>query len=293
MTGAPDLIPDDWWRLPNPRGFRPVALAPVEYFPSPAVCPVPLDAATWPMGEVFIHKIRLSDGCTLRARMFLPTGVAQPRWLLLLHMWGMDADSWNRRAPGFLDDLSELDFAWCAIDFRWHGESEGEPHCARYADWVAARQLPMPERGEVMARLSVQGPPLGANVQFLRDLWEVRQYCRASGRIDPERWGIIGGSVGANAAWVASAMYDATRHVCISPYYPAPGFTLMGREVSPFTPRDVLFVTDQEERREALRMAALTTGDPEVLSSEGREHGLGLLRQPVLRRRVLAWLRGI
>lgn len=232
----------------------------------------------------------MSDGVILRARISLPTTEQPAPWVLLLHMWGMDADSWDRRAAGFLEELTEMERAWCAIDLRWHGQSGGEPHCAIYEDWRHARQLPMPDKATRLAELAEQGPPLGANVMFLRDIAEICAWMRASGRVaDP--WAICGASVGANAAWVASSLFDARTHICISPYYPSPGWTLMGREVEPFVPRDVLFISDDEEAAEADRMAQQTSGEVDRIVGVGKEHGIGLLRQPPVRRRVLEALR--
>lgn|GEM_PF-6959062 len=283
-------IPGEYLGLPNPRGFRPVAIPILDFQPNVALLPTPLDADQWPTGEPFEHRIPMRDAVELRARICLPTTNQLAPWVLLLHMWGMDADSWERRAPGFLDELTEMERAWCAIDLRWHGQSGDEPHCAVYDDWRLARQLPMPGKAERLGALAQQGPPLGANVLFLRDIADIHAYLAASRRVaDP--WAICGASVGANAAWVASSLCNAKTHICISPYYPSPGWTLMGREVDPFIPRDVLFVSDDEEAAEAERMAQQTSGSVARVVGVGKEHGIGLLRQPPIRRRVLEALR--
>lgn len=283
-------IPPEFADLPNPRGFRPVALQCPAWDPPLDWQPL-LPQSRIPAGEVQEVRVALSDGCQLRVRCALPRGVTDPPLLILLHMWGMDADSWERRAPGLGADLLELGFAWCAPDLRWHGQSDGEPHCATFADWQAARQLPQPARAQRLAALAEQGPALGANVRFLRDLADLRRWWRATEWVHPARWGIIGASVGANCAWVASHLYDAAAHVAISPWYPSPGWSLMGREVADFRPHNVLFMADGIEAPEAEQMAALTGWYKEVRIGTGKEHGIGLLRQLPLRRRMFEVLR--
>ncbi|MEO7993714.1 MAG: hypothetical protein ABI743_04885 [bacterium] len=286
LTNAP--IPKD---LPNPRGFRPVVLPDVEFHPDPATLAAPSDAEAWPSATTFEQRIPMLDGITLRARLWVPEGPPAP-FVVLLHMWGMDADSWDRRAPGFLDDLGAMGYAWCALDLRWHGQSGGEPHCAVFADWVEAKKLAMDQgRAQHLESLARQGPPLGANVQFLHDLAIVVNYLKQSGRVDPSRWALIGASVGANAGWVASSLYDARTHILVSPWFPSPGWSLMGREVPDFAPRDCLFVADHAEAPDSRLMAARTAGTVEVYeASEVAEHGVGLLRQGPVARRVLEWL---
>lgn len=290
---SPDrpIAPPGYEDLPNPRGFTPVPTPNFPLVPDPAESPRPPDAAAWPSDARFEIDIPLPDGVTLHGEAYLPPGPPAPL-VLLLHMWGMDSGSWDRRAPGFLDLLGASGYGWCAYDFRWHGRSGGEPHCAVFDDWKAVAAMPAgDERIARMAALTRQGPPLGANLRFLPDLGHVINYFSASHRIDASRIALLGGSVGANCAWVASSLYPTRLHVCISPWYPSPGWSLMGREVPEFQPRDCLFIADPDELAEACLMAARTVGERTVLEVQGvKEHGIGLLRRPDVASAVLEHL---
>jgi len=290
VADAPTPNPPGYEDLPNPRGFEPVPLPRFPLIPDPATSPTPDHPDRWPRGERFDVWIPLPDGVELFGLTFLPASDPAP-FIVLLHMWGMDSGSWDRRAPGFLDGLGEAGYAWCALDLRWHGRSGGEPHCATYPQWVAAMQLTGEAKIERMARLAEMGPPLGANVRFLPDLGHVLNFFAASGQVDHTRTALIGASVGANCAWVASSLYGWRTHICISPWYPAPGWSLMGREVPDFRPRDCLFIADTAEAPEAWLMAARTGGSAEVLEVPAKEHGVGLLREPAVAQWVMDHLK--
>ena len=227
----------------------------------PALPPLPF--ADSDRGNV---TYRTADGIQVVAT-FTPPDSAPP-WpaAVLMHQYqGMRAQ-WDDLTP----DLLEAGLAVLAPDARAHGESLRRVRADGGYDFETDRAN------------TLEGWP--------DDVAAAVAWLTARGDIDPDRIGVGGASVGANTAWIASAVVPQVRRaVAVSGRF-EPGRLLMGENIPNFQPRGVLF---QSDRAEALQSQALfsRTADPRKVSVyDTPGHGVELLKHDAPRRDFIAWL---
>jgi dienelactone hydrolase len=116
--------------------------------------------------------------------------------------------------------------------------------------------------------------------------------------VDPARHAIIGSSLGANVAYVASGTIpDLTTVITLSvdsrPQDPA----MVGDGISVFSPRSVLFIADEAESPESTALANRVTDPVEVKILSGQAahggraaHGIELLDEEIVTTGIMDWL---
>ena len=108
--------------------------------------------------------------------------------------------------------------------------------------------------------------------------------------IEPNHIGVGGASVGANTAWIASAVLpEVRRAVAVSGRF-EPGRVLMGENIPNFQPRGVLFQTDRAEALQSQALFSRTAEPRRVQVYDTPGHGIELLKHPAPRRDFIAWL---
>ena len=227
----------------------------------PALPPLPF--ADSDLGNV---TYRTADGIQVVAT-FTPPDSAPP-WpaAVLMHQYQGTRAQWDDLTP----DLLEAGLAVLAPDARAHGESLRRVRADGGYDFETDRAN------------TLDGWPT--------DVAAAVAWLMARDDIDPDRIGVGGASVGANTAWIASAVVPQVRRaVAVSGRF-EPGRLLMGENIPNFQPRAVLF---QSDRAEALQSQALfsRTADPRRVSVyDTPGHGIELLKHNAPRRDFIAWL---
>jgi dienelactone hydrolase len=107
--------------------------------------------------------------------------------------------------------------------------------------------------------------------------------------LDPSSIGVVGASVGANTAFVASGSgFGLDGAVALSPA--ATDGPLRGLTVEGFDPGGVLFIADSVEIGDSRALAA-ETGDPkELIEAEIAGHGVALLASTEVVEAIVDWL---
>jgi dienelactone hydrolase len=119
-----------------------------------------------------------------------------------------------------------------------------------------------------------------------RDVAGAVAFLRRRPEADPARIGILGASLGASLAVLASGTSSARTlraAVALSPT-DAPLVLPPGTR-----PHDVLYVADENEISDARALAQITRR-PRTVEFPGGGHGIALLPEPRARRAILAWL---
>ncbi len=73
------------------------------------------------------------DGTYIAARYYASPGKVEPRGVILLHMFSSNQNAWNNLAA----ELQDRNFEVITLDFRGHGESDGEEDGLTEADYLA------------------------------------------------------------------------------------------------------------------------------------------------------------
>ena len=184
----------------------------------PALPPLPLASAD--RGNV---TYRTADGIHVVATFTPPT--TAPPWpaVVLMHQYQGTRAQWNELTPHLL----AAGLAVLAPDARAHGESLRRVRADGGFDFETDRA----------GTLNGWPDDVAASIAWLT----------ARGDIALDRIGVGGASVGANTAWIASAVLPAVRRaVAVSGRF-EPGRVLMGEKIPNFQPRGVLFQTDRAE----------------------------------------------
>jgi pimeloyl-ACP methyl ester carboxylesterase len=210
-----------------------------------------------------VVRITTGDGATLEAEEWLPSKDARPAAsILLIHSFGNSRKAWG----AFPETLAGAGYRVLAIDLRGHGGSSpvsGDP-----------------ERLLTDPTLSPQD--LSAGLGWLRG---------APGA-DRSRLAVIGASVGANLACVASGWGLVRTAVALSPHRDRVHLLAGAR---PLHLQSILFLaTSGDPGRESFaRRLSIETGPPrEVHIYAGTEHGEAILAaHPESVEHIRDWLR--
>jgi dienelactone hydrolase len=123
-------------------------------------------------------------------------------------------------------------------------------------------------------------------------------YLKAQQGVDPGHAAIIGASYGANLAYVSSGLYpDLDTAIAISVDSRPDDDALVGKGLTGFTPRSVLFISDEAESPESATLAN-TVDDPvgvkihvgQAAHGGKSAHGVELLENELVIPQILEWL---
>jgi dienelactone hydrolase len=175
--------------------------------------------------------------------------------VILVHHFGGSRLQWDAFTPLLL----EKGYAVLAIDLRGHGKSTTKgktPLNVKAADFLQ-------NEGENM----------------LLDVKAAIKWLKTQDNIDSKKIGIIGGSLGANVAFVSAGAFKEIRAaVALSPGMER----LVGVEVRKFKPRSILFLATLGDGQGASAFAAealanLTEDPKEAKTYKGKAHGIAIL----------------
>jgi len=193
------------------------------------------------------------DGYQLKGTLWTSTDPSSPA-IILVHQYGSNRHDFDSFAPDLLND----GYTVLAYDIRGFGESQNGP--------ASINDFPKDTAGAV---------------QFLE-----------SQKTPPSHIGIIGASVGANVAFVASGSIPGIfAAVSLSPSNTGPRGVLMGSDISGFNPHSILIASDEREKSDADFIFNLAHDPKEEKTYPGFGHGVLLLRSAQARSDILAFLR--
>jgi dienelactone hydrolase len=206
--------------------------------------------------------VKTDDGLTLAGEEWLPSTEARPpAGILLIHSFGHSRATWGD-LPG---TLAQAGYRVLALDLRGHGTSpslEGDPE-------------------RILTDPALAPHDLRAGLVWLR---------QAPGA-DASRLAVIGASVGANLACVASGLGLVRTTVALSPHRDR-AHQLAGGV--PLHMQSILFMAasgDPDREPFARRLALETKPPKEVRIFRGSEHGEALLvGHPEAVGMILDWL---
>lgn len=194
-----------------------------------------------------------SDGYRLKATVWVSPDADAPA-IILVHQYGSNRHDFDAFVPALLSE----GYTVLAYDIRGFGESRDGP-----------------------ANINDFPKDVVGAVRFL-----------ASQKAPPSRIGIIGASVGANVAFVASgSVPDIAAAVALSPSNTGPRGVLMGNDIQGFHPNSILIASDEREKSDADFMFNLTRDPKEEKTYPGFGHGVSLLQSADARNDILAFLR--
>lgn len=126
---------------------------------------------------------------------------------------------------------------------------------------------------------------------FPKDVSGAVAYLKAQADVDHSRIGIIGASVGANVAFVASgSIPDIHAAVALSPSDTGARGVLLGNDVPQFSPGRILIASDEREKRDADAIFAKSGEPKEQRVYPGFGHGVGLLRSEEAQKDIISFL---
>ncbi len=202
------------------------------------------------------------DVLDIVAEFAVPEGVSDAPIVILLHQFGGSRQQWRPLIPKLLDQ----GYAVLAPDLRSLGEVMECP--------------PGPDADRCFDDL-------------LRDVIAAMKYLEARNDVDAARIAVIGASFGGNLAYVASGAFpEVDTAVAMSANASPRGGALLGRNLSDFSPRSVLFMSDEAEADDA-RALAKNVAEPVDVKVYGgaTAHGVQLLDNPQAVQDILDWLR--
>jgi pimeloyl-ACP methyl ester carboxylesterase len=204
-------------------------------------------------------EFETSDGVLVKGTL-TPAGGAGGPAVILVHQFGSNRSDWDELAPL----LNERGYSTLAYDIRGMGESTelaggGAVDASAGADYLDAFPLDTQAAAEVLRS-----------------------------ELEPSAIGVVGASVGANTAFVASGSgFGLDGAVALSAATDGP---LRGLTVDGFEPSGVLFIADSAEIGDSQTLAA-ETGDPqELIEAEIPGHGVALLASMAVVASIVDWL---
>ncbi len=208
------------------------------------------------------------DGAVLNGTLHLVDRAGRHPVVLLLHQ----AQSSRAEFDFLLEDLHRLGLHTLAVDLRGHGTSSKPDQIDRA--WFMK-----------LFRDPGYAPP---------DVQAILEWLASHDRVDPERIAVMGGSVGANLAYVANgAGWHVKTSVVLSGN--AEAAADLAGNVEDLRPRNVLLLaTDNDHGRDAYAKTLYEqAGKPkrvEILEGSSA-HGVSVLRESAeLKELVLSWL---
>ena len=207
------------------------------------------------------------DGVHIIAHWELPKGKKKPPVVILLHQFEGSREQWKPLIPKLLD----AGYAVLAPDLHGFGGSvtidrDGKSEIYKLED---------PE-------------------DLLLDAPAAIKWVSGRSEIDSKRIAVIGASVGANLAYVASGTEKAVKTaVAMSPSTSLNDDKFVGKGIKDFKPHSILFQSDVAESL-APQQLAPDVQDPvqiEVYPSADKVHGVALLTNPKVIQDILDWLK--
>lgn len=124
------------------------------------------------------------------------------------------------------------------------------------------------------------------------DLAAAIEYLKTRSEVIAGQVGVVGASVGANLAYVASGAFpEIQAAVSMSPNDNPQGGVLLSRNVPGFSPRAVLFMSDEAEATDAEALAQTVAEPVNAIVYEGAAaHGVQLLPNPQVKPDMMGWL---
>lgn len=209
-----------------------------------------------------------SDGLNLVAIYELPKSEKEVPVVVFIHQGTSSKEEWY--VLKLWDDLIRNGYAILAFDLRIHGESDKDK--GGYANLF---------RNPNRAPLDLQ-----AAIEFLKK----------DNRIDTDKIAVIGSSVGANLALIATTdkSYSVKTGISISPNAEAVQ-NLYGKNED-IIPNNVFLISSDKDRNGIRKKWAQdlynrSTGEKKIEITEGAEHGSHILsKNPYLNEMILNWL---
>jgi len=199
-------------------------------------------------------KITTNDGINISATYQLPkiNEVKIPA-VILIHQGGSSRKEWYELT--IINKLLNQGYAIIAYDIRQHGKSDKD--------------------SGTMSDL-FNNPKRAPN-----DLWAVIKFLQNDSRIDPNRIGIIGASIGANLACMASENENIKSVVVMSAKTVA-AENLSGKTEA-IIPKNAFYIASEEEQRGmrkkwAEELYKRTMGKKRIEITKGDKHGSYILR---------------
>jgi len=195
--------------------------------------------------------IQTPDGVNLAATFVPATQVRAPA-ILLLHMLGRERSTYQPLFPA----LHKAGFGLLAIDFRGHGESTS----------AAEKKINWEDFNEE------------AWQNILIDAEVALQTLKKQRGVDPDHLGIIGASIGANAALLTAAKSEAVKSIALL----SPGLDYRGLAVEPalaqIEDRSTLIVASQTDNYafESSKTLAQKLSNATLVELEGETHGTNM-----------------
>ena len=205
------------------------------------------------------------DGLRIVADFYPPTEGGPAPAVLLLHQSGGSRGQWADLIPDILD----WGYAVLAPDLRSFGESTAIVRDGKEEKYK-----------------------LGDLNDLALDVAAAIDYLKTRPEVDATGIGVVGASVGGNLAYVASGTFPEVKAtVSMSPSGSPEGGALLGKDVSGFKPRAVLFLSDEAEASDAGALAENVADPVEVHVYEGKAaHGVELLQDSRARPDIRGWL---
>ncbi len=216
-------------------------------------------------GEAERVAYQAEDGLRIFADFYAPLEGGPTAAVLLLHQFGGNRAQWADLIP----DLLQWGYAVLAPDLRGFGESTMIVRDGKDEDYTLENLDDM-----------------------VLDVAAAIEYLKARTEVNAEQIGAVGASVGGNLAYVASGAFSEVRAtVSMSPNANPQGGVLLGSEIPGFSPRAVLFMSDEAEAADAETLAATVAGPVDVIIYEGETaHGVQLLANPEAKPDIRGWL---
>lgn len=197
-------------------------------------------------------SFRASDGYRLKGVLWKSEAPFSPA-VVLVHQYGSNRHDFD----AFVPVLLKGGYTVLAYDIRGFGESQSGP-----------------------ANINDFPKDVAGAVKFLESLQPA-----------PSEIGVIGASVGANVAFVASgSIHGISAAVSLSPSDTGVRGVLMGNDIAGFNPHAIFIASDEREKPDADSIFALSREPKEEKTYPGYGHGVALLQSPQARADVITFL---
>lgn len=200
-------------------------------------------------------KIRTKDSINISGTYQLPnTKKAKIPAIILIHQGGSSREEWYQLS--IVDKLLAQGYAVLAYDIRQHGKSDKD--------------------NGSMSDL------FNNPIRSPYDLQGVIKFLQNESRIDKNRIGIVGASIGANLACMASENENIKSVVVLSAKTGA-AQNLSGK-TEPINPKNAFYIASEEEQKGMRKIWAVelferTLGEKQIEITKGNKHGSFILRE--------------
>jgi len=209
------------------------------------------------------------DNLSLSLKYYIPTTNQKPATVLLLHQFRKDKSSWDKFIPMLLNN----GYAVYSIDMRGHGKSNS------YKDGKEIFYEDMPE---------------SEWNKIPHDIDTVMDFIRTNNAVDSSKIVVIGASIGANTAIIASSMFSdkIKTAVALSPGIEYHHLKTFGYAKTAKIPIMIAVAKDDEYARESsIELNKVITSKHVLDIYPGSEHGTNLLDiTPDLQNKIVVWL---